>query len=276
MNTMFNNNSPIINNMMGNGMYSNGYIPSNPIGNVVGIGNQGYNTINNMNMMGGMGGYYSNQYNNYYNPYLAQQQRQLQEAQMKEQMRQQTDILKSISRKVNNALGNNVDMEEHLKQYDPENYYQYNQQYSQYVQDEDERIHQQLMNVHCNGVNGNVYNVRLIQANNMIYEQEKKERPDDISMNEYHKSAGKMLNEIRMQEQRTMQRDLTKLYNVNQYNQLVKMHSNTNSYFNSMFNGTAMQRDMNIDDMEVKLPQHMVSTYDQRKKAFFDTIFGNK
>lgn len=275
MNTMFNNNSPIINNMMGNGMYSNGYIPSNPIGNVVGIGNQGYNTMGYMGNNGMMGGYYSNQYNNYYNPYLAQQQRQIQEAQMKEQMRQQTDILKSISKKVNNALGHDID-EEHLKQYDPENYYQHHQQYNQYIQDEDERVHQQLMNVHCNGVNGNVYNVRLIQANNMIYEQEKKERPDDISMNEYHISAGKMLNEIRMQEQRTMQRDLSKLYNVNQYNQLVKMHSNPNSYFNSMFNGTAMQKDMNIDDMEVKLPQHMVATYDQRKKAFFDTIFGNK
>lgn len=272
MNTMFNNNSPIINNMMGNGMYPNGYIPSNSIGNIVGIGNQGYNN----GMMSSMGGYYNNQYNNYYNPYLAQQQRQMQEAQMREQMRQQTDILKSISRKVNNALGNDIDMDEHLKQYDPENYYHYNQQYGQYVQDEDERIHQQLMNVHCNGITGNVYNIRLIQANNVIYEQEKKARPDDMNMNDYHRSAGEMLHDLRMQEQRNRQRDLSKLYNVNQYNQLVKMNSNPNSYFNSMFNGTAMQKDMNIDDMEVKLPQHMISSYDQRKKAFFDTIFGNK
>lgn len=266
-----NNNSPIVNNMMGNGIYPNGYIPSNPIGNIVGIGTNGYN---NMGGMMNMGGYYNNRYNNYYNPYLAQQQRQMQEAQMREQMRAQTDILKSISRSVNKALGATMDMDKHLEQYNPENFYNLNQGMGYtYNQDEDQLIHQKLMNVHCNGVQGNLASMRLIQANNILYDQEKQKRPDEMSLNDFNRSAGEMIRDIEMEEMKNRQRNLTGLYNSNQYNQLVKMNGQANSYFNSMFQGTAMQKDMNIDDMEVKLPTHLVQTYQERKKAFFDTIF---
>lgn len=265
-----NNNSPIVNNMMGNGIYPNGYIPSNPIGNIVGIGTNGYNNIGMMNM----GGYYNNQYNNYYNPYLAQQQRQIQEAQMREQMRAQTDVLKTISRSVNNALGAEIDMNKHLEQYNPEKFYNLQQQgLYEYQQDEDQLIHQKLMNVHCNGFEGNIVNLKLIEANNILYEQEKQKRPDNISLNDFNRSLGETLNEIQLQEMKNRQRNLSSLYNSNQYNQLVKMNGQANSYFNSMFQGTAMQRDMNIDDMEVKLPTHLVQSYQERKKAFFDTIF---
>ena len=266
-----NNNSPIVNNMMGNGIYPGGYIPSNPIGNIVGIGTNGYNNMG----MSNMGGYYNNQYNNYYNPYLAQQQRQLQEAQMREQMRSQTDVLKTLSRSVNKALGADIDMEKHLEQYNPENYYRLQQNPNGfYQQDEDEMIHNKLMNVHCNGVEGNIMNVRLIQANNILYDQEKEKRPDSLGIIEYNEKAGELCREIQMQQQRDMQRNLSGLYNSNQYNQLVKMSGHANSYFNSMFQGTAMQRDMNIDDMEVKLPTHLAKSYNDRKKAFFDAIMG--
>lgn len=272
---IFNNNSPIINNMMGNGMYLNkGYMPPTPISNVIGVGTNGYNNMNNGMM--NMGGYYNNNYN-YYNPYLIQQQQQLQQSQMREQMRQQTDILKTISKSVNKALGADIDMEKHLEQYNPENYYQgikSNNQYGYYQQDNEQLVHDRLMSIHCNGHTGNPVNQRLIQANNILYEQEKQTRPDEYGIIEFNKSAGELYNEIVQQEQRMVQRDLTKLYNPNQYNQLVKMNGSGNSYFNSMFQGTAMmQNDMNIDDMEVKLPNHLVNTYDERKQAFLNAIF---
>lgn len=265
---IFNNNSPIINNMMGNNGIYNGYIPSNPIGNVVGIGTNGYNNMN----LGNMGGYYNNQYN-YYNPYLVQQQQQLYEAQLKEQLRQQSDVLKTISRSVNKALGADIDMEKHLEQYNPENYFkdQFNTPANDYYNSE-QAVHDKLMNIHFNGITGNPYNIRLIQANNILYDQEKQKRPDEYGIIEYNKSAGELYNEIVEQEQRNMQRNLTRLYNPTQYNQLVKMNSGANSYFNSVFQGTAMQKEMNIDDMEVTLPSHLVKSYDDRKRAFLDAI----
>lgn len=281
-----NTNSPIINNMIGGqqGIYPNGYIPSNNIGNIVGISNQGYNTNYNMyngmmpnNNMSNMGGYYNNQYNNYYNPYLAQQQQQIRETQMREQMRSQTDILKKISKNINKALNNNIDnMDQHLQRYNPENFYNQGGN-NGFYQDEEERIHNKLLNIHFNGIEGNMYSMRHIQANNILYDQEKQKRPDDMTMNEYNRSAMEIINDINQQEARNRQRNLSSLYNSNQYNQLVKMNGHANSYFNSMFNGTAMQqRDMNIDDMEVKLPSHLSQSYQERKKAFFDSIFNSR
>ena len=142
---MFNTQSPIINNIMSGGMGNT--IPPNSIGNV-NIGGMGYNQPqfnpyasvqqtgfipqqqyqqpqmngyeNNYNQPQ-MNGYYNNIYNGYYNPYMAQRQQELYEAQQKELQQQQTNIWKLVSKKVNHALGKEVD-DKYLSMYDPVTY----------------------------------------------------------------------------------------------------------------------------------------------------------
>ncbi|REB25774.1 hypothetical protein DV964_14165, partial [Staphylococcus pseudintermedius] len=83
-------------------------IPPAPIGNVMGIGNSGYNN---------MGGYYTGVYNNLYNPHLYKQQMEAKQAKEREEKRQQVDIMKKISRCANASQGIEVD-DEFLKRYD--------------------------------------------------------------------------------------------------------------------------------------------------------------
>lgn len=262
---MFNTNSPIVNNMMlsgQGGVYPNGYIPPNPISNMMPIGNNGYN--NNVN---GMGGYYNNNYNNYYNPYLAAQQEQIRQAQLQEQQRAQSDIWKSISRSVNTAIGNDIqDWDSHLKQYDP-------QDVRQQQMDPEDAITQRLLNVHYNGVEGNLANMRYIQANNSHYEQVKQQYPDDISMLEFSERFSDIYIDVLNDKEKESRKNLTQLYDRNGYNQLIRQQSTNNNYFGSTFqNNPQGNNNVSIDDMEVRLPNHLQNEYQSRKQAFLDAI----
>lgn len=259
---MFNQQSPIVNNMMGQqGIYPNGYIPPNPIGNVMSIGNIGYNTNQPT-----MGGYYNNIYNNYYNPYLAQQQEQLRQAQLMEQQRAQSDLFKSISKNVNKALGVEVD-DEYLKRYDPE------VEKAKNV-DEELLITNKLMNLHYNGYYGNYQAISYIEANNKHYEQVKQQYPDDMSMLDYSIKFADLYVEYLQDKEKQSRKNLTQLYDRNGYNQLIQMHKNPNNYFSSVFQGGNNNRDVSIDDMEIKLPNHMNNEYQMRRQAFMQSILG--
>lgn len=269
---MFNQQSPIVNNMMmngqNNGIYPNGYIPPNPISNVVPIGNTGYNTMNNN--MGNMNGYYNNNnvynnmYNNYYNPYLAAQQEQMRQAQLMEQQRAQSDMFKSISRKVNKSLGREVD-DEYLKRYDPEDP-------RQVKQDEELIITNRLLNLHYNGYYGNYEAQRFIEANNRHFEQIKQQYPDDMSMLEFSEKFADIYVEHLQDKEKESRKNLTQLYDRNGYNQLIQMHKNSNNYFSTVFQGGNPNREVTIDDMEVKLPNHMQNEYQARRQAFLSAI----
>lgn len=266
-----NPNSIILNNM-NSGVYPNGYIPAaNPMGNIVGIGNTGYNNQG----QGYMGGYYTNNYNNYYNPYLAQQQYEIQQAQQREVLRQQSDLIKNISRAVNKSLNKNVD-DDYLKRYDPENYYKNTSQgsYCNQQYDPDYFDHNQLLKMYHEQPDGNMLNMNYINNVNQVYEQEKNRIPDECGLADYHKYASDILYEIEDFEIRKTQRNLTRLYNNQQYRQLIDSRSGANNYFNSMFNGApSTASNINIDDMSVKLPHHLVNNnIEERRKAFFNTI----
>ncbi|MGL5330504.1 MAG: hypothetical protein ACRDD7_14630, partial [Peptostreptococcaceae bacterium] len=232
-------------------------IPPNPIGNTMAIGSNGYN-----------GGYYSNIYNNYYNPYLAAQQAQIQQVQLAEQQRMQSDVLKSISRAVNKSIGTDIqDWDKHLSQYDPQD-----QRMQQ--QDPEELITQRLLNLNQNGFNGNIFAYQTIVANNAYYDKVKQQYPDDMESLEFSKQFGEIYVEMLQDRQKQLGKNLGQLYDRNGYGQLVQMHKNNNSYFNTVFGNKQPQGNISIDDMEIKLPNHLQNEYQDRKQAFLNSILG--
>lgn len=258
---MYNQQSPIINNMMtGNGgIYQQGYIPPNPISNVS-IGGTGYN--NNMNM----GGYYSNVYNGFYNPYLVAQQQQAIEAQRREEQRKHSDMMKMISKNVNKALGNDIEnMEQHLKQYDPVE--------QQAVEiDFEEQTTYRLMNIRQHGGTVNPQVAAYINGINNMYDKTREEFPSDMSMYDFNNKAGKLYMDMLIEENNRKSKQLNQLYNSEQFNQLLKMHNSGNGYFSSAFSNKPAGMDVSIDNMEVHLPSHLQNVYQQRKQAFFNEI----
>lgn len=255
---MFNSNSPIVNNTMlgGNGgIYpTNGYIPPNPIGNIMNIGNMGYNN---------MGGYYSNNYN-YYNPYLAAKQQEIEEARMREMQRQQCDVTKLIFSKASAASGIEV-TEDQLQRFDVQYVQQTNNEQNEY---------NRLLNIHMQGnQNNTTITDKYVQSHNNLYEQSRKDISDDMTLFEFFEYAdeNQLVNKAIQQNNSKQVNDLSKLYDTNGYNKLIKMHSGSSSYFNSMFNKD-YNPNTSIDDMTIALPNHLANEHNERRKAFINSI----
>ncbi|MGL5751468.1 MAG: hypothetical protein ACRCXT_13125 [Paraclostridium sp.] len=282
-----NYNSLILNNMnaMNGGVYPNGYIPPNPMGNTMNYGGMGYNQYQQPYpqqqqyqypqnpYMQNMGGYYGQTTQGYYNPYLVQKQQQLQQAQQREEQRKQADIMKKISRSINKSLGREVD-DEYLSRYD----YKEPQQNNPYQQrDPFEFDHNTLLNMYY-GPDGNMMNTMFNQNLARVYEMEQQGMPEDISLANYHKYLGPKLDEIKEQEIQNARKNLGQLYNNQHYRQLIDSRSAGNSYFKSVFGSTGSPKNINIDDMSVTCPiTNTVSTeYGVRKQQFFNSILSNR
>lgn len=244
---MLNMNSPIVNNMM-MGQQMGGYnIPPSPIGNTLSMG-MGYNN---------MGGYYGGNYN-YVSPYLIQQQQQAQQARFREQQRQIADSNKALARSA--AIANGIEPDEELlsKKYDPV----YDQPYTK-----QEQIQNSLWQAYLNSQMYDPDQLR-IQRMNAIYEKEKIRVPDDISLADWMDVVNKELADMERQEMISQQRKgIKNLYNSNEFKQLVSMHG-SNGYFGNMYNNNTTS----IEDMEVTLPQHLVTPYQEKKRKFLEAI----
>jgi len=250
---LFNNNFPPINNMMPNPMYQ---VQPNPMGNILSIGQQGYN-----------GGYYNNTYNNYYNPYLAIKQQEIAQAQLKEQMRQQSDVMKKISRAVNKAAGVDISNEtlDKIYNYQEPEQYRPNPDSSEYMQSF-------VANLYVNGMDHLPQDVQYVHYFNSMYDRTKQMIPDDVSMYEYNNMMSEQYVQMLQDKEKDRQRDISKLYNNNDYHKLLNMNNKSGSYFNSIFNGGNMNNNVSIDDMEVSLPNHISNEYQSRRKQFLDAI----
>lgn len=253
---MFNYNSPAINNMQMGGMNRMGSFPSNPIGNVNGMVNVG--------MSGYNGGYYNGNYNGYVNPFYLRQQQEMQLLQQREIERQQSDMLKSISRKVNNALGIEQN-EEHYNQYNP--VYETQQQMSQ-----EEQTYYRLMNIERTGFAGNPLLIRYINNNNAYFDSVKQRIPDDISMYDFCEMSSEIGQEIIDEKLRNQQRNLGKLYNSNGYNELIKMHKNTSNFFNTMISNKNQSLAGTLDDMSIGLSSNLQNQISERKSRFMAAV----
>ena len=247
----FNPSSPIVNNM--NQQIPQGY------NNMMPIGGNGYNN-------GSMNGYYNQGMGyGYYNPYLAEEQRKLEEAKAKENIRQQSDILKKLSRMANHVSGVIPDelMESHLEKYDP----------VVPVYDDDfykmEKINK-LIHVSNNSVDVEKMVYARIERQNEEFDKFKKEIPKDIKLNAWLHKCGDILYKIEQEENKRIY-DGTRLYNTNQYDELIKLHKSSNKgYFENTFKGSYS----NLDDMEIKLPTELKDKYSERRAKFFNSIFG--
>ena len=96
--------------------------------------------------------------------------------------------------------------------------------------------------------------------------------PDDMSMLEFSEQFGDIYVDYLRDRERESRKNLTQLYDRNGYNQLIQMHRNSNNYFSTVFQGGSPNREVNIDDMEVKLPSHMQNEYQARRQAFLNAI----
>lgn len=248
---MYNMNSPVINNMLTGG----GFIPPNPIGNIVNMGGMGYN-MNPQQM--NMGGYYNNSYT-FANPYLIAKQQEMYEAQMREAQRQQADMMKTLVSKVNRALGQETS-EELLKMYDPV-----------YVkQDDEELMTYKLLDVNNNGLNYNPRIVASIEAHNKIYDKHKEQFPDEMGIMEFHDKAGVLCREMLLQQAEDKQRDLSQLYSREEYRKLLSKYKGT-TYIDSIYNGK-MPGPIGIDDMEISLPERIKNVYAERRQKFLNSF----
>lgn len=225
-------------------------MPPNPIGNIMNLGNQGY-----------MGNYYNpNPFQGYYNPYLVQQQMRQQEIMKQEQERKQRELVKNTFRIVYKARGYNLteeEIEERLKIYDP-------------IQ---ERVESPYMKAY-----GEFDRFRQIEEYNrqisnvpQNYVHRDDGIPDDISMYDFLKISGKLLQDEYYEELRRKNRNVSNLYNKDQYSQLLGLGNRNNNYFSSVFNN-GNNNPVNIDDMEITLPSQINDEYHQRKRAFLDAL----
>ena len=242
---MLNINSPIVNNMMGGA----GYMPANPIGNVMSMG-IGYNN---------MGGYYGGSYN-YVSPYMIQQQQQAYMAKVREQQRLVADSMKAVARIAAVARGEVIDEDYLSQRYDPS----YDQPLTQQEQTQD-----RLMKLHLSSM---VYDPDTMRINymNRLYDNYKQKVPDNISLADFFDTANSELaaierNELKMQQRR----GIKDLYNSDEYKQLISMHSKSSSYFNNIYNNNA--NCTSIDDMEVNIPV-TVSPYHEKRRRFMEMI----
>lgn len=268
---MFANQSPI--------GYSNGYtggignpVPPNPIANIGGcgynqpMGNYGYNPYMNQQYQQQpiTGGYYTN---NYYtqNPYLVQRQMELQKMQEEEANRQQASIMKFISRNVNRSLGYEVN-DEYLSQYDPvyrdpkeiqcEQHWDRMQRLEQLSQ-------QQQVSTPVTRMNDN---------NNARIAQMKERYPDDMDLFAFLEVAGELYCEAVAEKGRQQEVQINRLYNQNDFRQLLNLHNTGGSYYSSIMNFNP--DDVSIDDMEITLPENLARSYSERKAKFFNAILG--
>lgn len=232
--------------------YIYGGVPPNPIGNIMNLGQQGY-----------MGNYYNpNPFQGYYNPYLVQQQINQQEIMRKEQERKQYDIIKNTFRVVYKARGYNLteeEIEERLKVYDP-------------IEQSIETPYMKAYGEFERFKNIEEYNHQLPPSIPQNYTHRDDGIPDDISMYEFLKISGKLLQDEYYEELRRNNRNVSLLYNRDQYNKLLGVgNDRNNNYFSSVF-GNGNNNPVNIDDMEITLPSQINDEYHQRKRAFLDAL----
>lgn len=232
-------------------IYNQNYYGAGPFGAVPNIGSVGYN----------MGGYYTNNYNNI-NPYYQRQLEQERYEQQQKHQKEQQQIRKSLLKRSTNVNGvklkqipyDNNDEEEMMKVHEEHQDIQKYNHLSSLLRGREKgyksKRRTELQN-HMGKCTGESY--KFID--------------EDTDLFEFMENGYKITLDIIEQEERSRQKDLTKLYNQNAYQQLLGVHESSYTY-NSL-----SPTPINIDDMEVTLPESIKNDeYYRRKKQFLDNI----
>lgn len=300
---MFNMNSSIVNNVLG------GFIPPNPIMNVGGV-NYNQQTIDpvaqqtsfqqyiNPQLMN-QGSFYNNIYNGYYNPYLAQKQQQIQEIEQKEQAKKVAEVWKKLSRACNEALDNKIEnWDEHLKQYDLNNKVEEEKSTLKVVliNDKDEvicdpkkvgyysnrptftnetDIIKNLIRIEMTAIPYNIQMANKVLLNNKMYDETKKKFNDSMGLIEYLDKAGELYSDALMAEYRTRKNNMKNTYENDTFKELLKHNSSKDSYFNQCFSPeyySGIRPGSTLGSLEVTLPEHIGSKYNEVRQRFMDSI----
>lgn len=242
---MYNPNSPIINNMMYGGMQSNGCIPSMPIGNIGLNMGQGYN-----------GGFYNGVYNNYYNPYLQAQIQKQQQEEYRRSLLNQSNVMMQMSRTAHAVTGTPVDENMLRQRYQPQQIQQ---------QSEADMNFAQIQRRQFEPPSSISRGAAIINEVNKFKKENEKYVREDMSFEEFCKNSGELLYNINVQESIAQQRDLSKLYNKNDYSKLI----HGGGYNNNLF-----RPEVTLDDMSVfpSLGEKMKKEYAIRRQQFMDAI----
>lgn len=247
---VYNSGSPVMNAMAGM-MYQQPFMPG-PMGNIMNMA-PGYN---------GMGGYYTG-YNSYYNPYLLQQQKERQEALKRQQDIQNSEITKMMYRNIYNASGKHQDdMEEHLRQYDPEYLREQKMQKEHAADIKTARLlAAQPVETMC------TYQ-QAVYLNNLNKERERimQKFPSDMGLCDFFEAYGEEEARMRDEEAKRKRRDMSKSYNSNLFGQMV---GQSNPYFNKQYATSSVE---NIDDLSIPRPESLSSEIQQRKMQFLEMI----
>lgn len=256
-----------------------GGIPPSPIGNVVGLGRQGYNnTVPFSAFMNAP--YYTNNFV-YNNPYAALQRQRAEEAAKKEQARKQGDMFKSITKQVHKALG---DMDDEQLDKFVEDKYDY------------DKVHKAISELREElELYGSLTRLQPIPPNYAylakaanISKSYKDRFPDDMSLAEYLDKAGELYREALIDLNKRAQRDGKLKYNSSRFNSIVDMHRDSSSYFNKILTG--QQQSIDIGDLEIRLPDgesgdrlsivpnmpSRIQEYAERKRQFLEACLNSR
>ena len=266
---MINYNSPIMDAINNQNQMINPYIQlqqpyiPQPMGNMINMAN-GYNQP-----MMNMGQYYGGFHTGYYNPYLAQQRQKQIEAQQRQEQIQNAETFKSISRRINKMMGkSDEEIEEHVKQYDP----QFVQMQRMTDEQKEELNISRLFKIDQRNIKTTTQD--MICYNNMRKERDRMAEliPEDMGLADFFEAMGEEANRMQEEERKRQQKQLNKLYNSEAYNRLIGMHNKSSGYFSSIYGNQNINRPTNIDDMEITLPSSIQEKINARKMAFLNSI----
>ena len=247
--------------------YSNqpGYDGCNPIYN-----NQYYNNNNSSlydnNPYNDLGGYYGNYFN------TSDRRKALEEKRLQEE--NQFNLFKKLHVKNYISMGYSKEESEKLVEeaFNPKNNPQNQIDQDAMIANRISRNRDNLERYHRDL---EYQRDKYIERHNKIYNDFKKEYPDDMGALEFFEKAGDLYIEALTYFDREKQKDLTKIYNSNDYKTLVKQSANPlGTYFENTFKRIKPDPN-NLGSLEIKLPDSIKRDFDSRKKKFLDSIFNN-
>ena len=213
---------------------------------------------------GNMGGYYTNNYVRK-NPYLEQQMAMQRRREMEMMQKNQMMMMQRFSRNVHRALGEseaqiNMSMNSIYNNQLP---YQGNidEEYLKYME-----IQRREMQLEQRQQRNDYIYMMKMNRQAQIEEGYKTEYPDDMSLLEFFEKAGDLYLETLEDERKSKEKDLRRIYNNSQYNQLLNRDAG-GSYF------TGFSRiHSDTFDPEIQLPEDIKRNFDERRQKFIEAI----
>lgn len=234
--------------------FNNNFGTGYPVPN---IGSIGYNN---------QGGYYTNNYGyNAYNPY---QLYQMQQEQLRQQELERQQTI-AQQKKLDDVMTKAVMAYSGIKQEDMPNIS--NKELDDYMLQvyKDTQDYMRVAHIQYKvdkNYKSDPYQ-RMQEHMKQVQEYNQKFITPDMDLFDFMSNGYKVMQDNQRLEKEAKERDLRQMYNSASYQRLLNMHQGF---------GKTFSNDFGIDDMEVTLPNHLASEYNNRKREFLNAILNNK